>query len=169
VPAWRKWARMLVASGPAKAWPRVFADGAGLFGALLSVWEGVEPAGMTGGNLRREFAAGLTEAAALLGEPRLGDEAARWVEIGELWHSLAEAAVPTSVPACAQARELTAAVTAAAQNLWALRDRYAAEPPFAPEEITAILAAMSGILGEIYEAEKAAVGRLEELVVARTR
>jgi hypothetical protein len=52
VPAWRKWARMLVASGPAKAWPRVFADGAGLFGALLSVWEGVEPAGMTGGNLR---------------------------------------------------------------------------------------------------------------------
>jgi Butirosin biosynthesis protein H, N-terminal/Domain of unknown function (DUF4872) len=183
VPAWRKWARMLVASGPAKAWPRVFADGAGLFGALLSVWEGVEPAGMTGGNLRREFAAGLTEAAALLDEPRLGDEAARWVEIGELWHSLAEAAVPTSVPACAQARELTAAVTgavaegdagradsaAAAQNLWALRDRYAAEPPFAPEEITAILAAMSGILGEIYEAEKAAVGRLEELVVARTR
>ncbi len=183
VPAWRKWARMLVASGPAKAWPRVFADGAGLFGALLSVWEGVEPAGMTGGNLRREFAAGLTEAAALLDEPRLGDEAARWVEIGELWHSLAEAAVPTSVPACAQARELTAAVTgavaegdagradsaAAAQNLWALRDRYAAEPPFAPEEITAILAAMSGILWEIYEAEKAAVGRLEELVVARTR
>ena len=90
--------------------------------------------------------------------------------------------MPTSVPACAQARELTAAVTgavaegdagrtdraAAAQNLWALRDRYAAQPPFAPEEITAILAAMSGILGEIYEAEKAAVGRLKELVVART-
>ena len=113
VPAWRKWARMLVASGPAKAWPRVFADGAGLFGALLSVWEGVEPAGMTGGNLRREFAAGLTEAAALLDEPRLGDEAARWVEIAELWHTLAEAAVPTSVPACARARELTAAVTGA--------------------------------------------------------
>ena len=91
--------------------------------------------------------------------------------------------MPTNVPACAQARELTAAVTAAvaegdagradsaaaAHNLWALRDRYAAEPPFAHEEITAILAAMSGILGEIYEAEKVAVGRLEELVVARTR
>jgi hypothetical protein len=38
---------MLVASEPAKAWPRVFADGAGLFGALLSVLEGVEPVGMT--------------------------------------------------------------------------------------------------------------------------
>ena len=45
---------------------------------------------------------GLTEAAALLDEPRLGDEAARWVEIAELWHTLAEAAVPTSVPACAR-------------------------------------------------------------------
>ena len=182
VPAWRKWARMLVASGPAKAWPRVFADGAGLFGALLSVWEGVEPAGMTGGTLRREFATGLTEAAALLDEPKLIDEAARWVEIGELWHSLAEAAVPAGVRAAAQARALTAAVTgavtegdagradraAAARDLWALRDRYAAEPPFAPDEIAAILAAMSGILGEIYEAEKAAVGRLGE-VLARSR
>ena len=174
VPAWRKWARMLVASGPAKAWPRVFADGAGLFGALLSVWEGVEPAGMTGGNLRREFAAGLTEAAALLDEPGLGHEAVRWVEIAELWHTLAETAVPTSVPACARARELTAAVTgavvdgdagrtdraAAAGELWALRDRYAAEPPLGADEITAILASMSGILGEIYEAERAAVQRL---------
>ena len=80
----------------------MFADGAGLFGALLSVWEGVEPAGMTGGNLRREFAAGLTEAAALLDEPGLGHEAVRWLEIAELWHALAETAVPTSVPACAQ-------------------------------------------------------------------
>ena len=39
---------------------------------------------MTGGNLRREFVAGLTEAATLLDEPRLGDEAARCVEIAEL-------------------------------------------------------------------------------------
>ena len=183
LPAWRKWARMLVASGPAKAWPRVFADGAGLFGALLSVWEGVEPAGMTGGNLRREFGAGLTETATLLDEPRLDDEAARWVEIAELWHTLAEAAVPTSVPACARARELTAAVTGAvaegdagradrttaAEELWALRNRYAAEPPLNAEEITAIFATMSGILQEIYDAEKAGVQRLGALLTAGTR
>jgi hypothetical protein len=183
VPAWRKWARMLVASGPAKAWPRVFADGAGLFGALLSVWEGIEPAGMTGGNLRRQFGAELTETAALLDEPRLDDEAARWVEIAELWHTLAEAAVPNSVPACARARELTAAVTGAvaegdagradrtraAQELWTLRSRYTTEPPFNAEEITAIFAAMSGILREIYDAEKAGVQRLGALLTARTR
>ena len=175
VPAWRKWARMLVASGPAKAWPQVFADGAGLFGALLSVWEGVEPAGMTGGNLRQAFAVGLTEAAALLDEPRLGHEALRWTEIAELWHTLAETAVPTSVPVCARARELTAVVTgavaegdagrsdraAAADELWALRDRYAAEPPLGAEGVSTILHSMSGILREIYEAERAAVQRLE--------
>jgi hypothetical protein len=174
---------MLVASGPAKAWPRVFADGAGLFGALLSVWEGVEPAGMTGGNLRREFAAGLTAAAALLDEPSLGDEAARWVEIAELWHTLAEAAVPTSVPACSRVRELTAEVTgavaegdagradraAAARELWALRDRYAAEPPLGAGEITGILATMSGILREIYDAELGAVQRLGTVLAASAR
>ncbi|HEU4547914.1 MAG TPA: BtrH N-terminal domain-containing protein [Microlunatus sp.] len=174
VPAWRKWARMLVASGPAKAWPRVFADGAGLFGALLSVWEGVEPAGMTGGNLRGEFAAGLTEAAALLDEPGLDDEAQRWSQIAGLWHTLAETAVPVDVPACARARELTAEVTGAvaegdagrtdratsAAELWALRDRHAAEPPLGAEEIATVLAGMGGILGEIYEAEKAAIQRL---------
>jgi hypothetical protein len=183
VPAWRKWSRMLIASGPAKAWPQVFADGAGLFGALLSVWEGVEPAGMTGGNLRREFATGLTEAAALLDEPRLGDEAARWVEIADLWHALAEAAVPVSVSACARARELTAEVTgavaegdagrtgraAAARELWTLRDRYAAEPPLSAEETTAILATMSGILQEIYDAELAAVRQLGTVLAASAR
>ena len=53
LPAWRKWSRMLVDRRAAKAWPTVFADRRGLVGALLSVWEGVEPAGMYGGNLRR--------------------------------------------------------------------------------------------------------------------
>ncbi len=178
VPAWRKWARMLVSTGPAKAWPRVFADRVDLFGALLSVWEGVEPAGMTGGNLRREFAAGLTEAAAMLDEPGLSHEAVRWVEIAELWHTLAETAVPTGVPACARARELTAAVTgavvegdagraaraAAARELWSLRDRYAAAPPLGAEQIDGVLADMSGILREIYEAERAAVHRLDAVL-----
>ena len=136
---------------------------------------------MTGGNLRREFAAGLTEAAGLFDEPRLGDEATRWAEIGELWHRLADRAVPTRIPVAARARELTAVTgavaegdagradrAAAARELWALRDRYAAEPPFDPEDTTAILAEMSGVLGEIHAAEQAAVERLGK-VVSRTR
>lgn len=174
VPAWRKWSRMLVAAGPAKAWPQVFSGGAGVFAALMAVWEGVEPAGMTGGNLRRDLAAGLRTADALLDEPRLSRESDTWSAIADLWHRLAETAAPIDVPAFAVARELTAAVTgavvegdagraeraAAAADLWALRDRYAGESPLSADELSAILAGMSGILGEIYEAERAAVQRL---------
>ena len=35
LPAWRKWSRLMTDERNAKAWPRVFADGHGLFGALL--------------------------------------------------------------------------------------------------------------------------------------
>ena len=34
LPAWRKWGRLMTDERNAKAWPRVFADGHGLFGAL---------------------------------------------------------------------------------------------------------------------------------------
>ena len=39
LPAWRKWSRMMTDERNAKAWPRVFADGQGLFGALLAIVE----------------------------------------------------------------------------------------------------------------------------------
>ena len=42
LPAWRKWARMMTDERNAKAWPRVFADGHGLFGALLAIVEAVD-------------------------------------------------------------------------------------------------------------------------------
>lgn len=58
LPAWRKWSRLLVDPRAAKGWPMVFADGRGLLRALASVWEEVEPAGMSGGHLRGLFATG---------------------------------------------------------------------------------------------------------------
>lgn len=133
---------------------------------------------MTGGNLRREFAAGLIEAAELLDEPRLAQEAARWQEVAVLWHRLAEAALPADVPSCAQARELTAAVSMAvaagdngredrvesAEQLWAIRDRYAAAPPLDAEDVRAVLGEMSSTLSQIYEAEKAAVQCLGSVI-----
>jgi hypothetical protein len=50
-----------------------------------------------------------------------------------------------------------------------LRDRYAAEPPLGAEEITGILATMSGILREIYDAELGAVQRLSTVLAASAR
>jgi hypothetical protein len=49
LPAWRKWARMMTDTRNAKAWPRVFADPRSLVGALVSMYERIEPVGTGGG------------------------------------------------------------------------------------------------------------------------
>ncbi|HEY0639295.1 MAG TPA: BtrH N-terminal domain-containing protein, partial [Pseudonocardiaceae bacterium] len=108
LPAWRKWARLLTDERHAKGWPRVFADGRGLVGALLSVWEGVSPAGADGGHLRDVYADFLDEAAALLGNPALTRAAAAFREAGERWTTVGETALPAAVPAYQRLRTLTA-------------------------------------------------------------
>ncbi|HET6392625.1 MAG TPA: BtrH N-terminal domain-containing protein [Blastococcus sp.] len=174
LPAWRKWSRLLVDPRAAKGWPTVFADRRQLLRALASVWEGVESAGMDGGHLRGLFADGLEQAAVLLDQPGLAAEAPRWREIADRWHALAETALPDDVPAIARLRTLTATVTgavaegdagaaeraAAAEELWRLRAEHADAPPLDEERLTAVLAAMSGHLAAIHEAETAAVTRL---------
>ncbi len=63
LPAWRKWARLMTDERNAKAWPRVFADGHGLFGSLLDLVELVDgDVGASGGHLRELYAASLDEA-----------------------------------------------------------------------------------------------------------
>ncbi len=42
LPAWRKWGRLMTDQRNAKAWPRVFADGHGLFGSLSALHESVD-------------------------------------------------------------------------------------------------------------------------------
>ena len=137
LPAWRKWARLLTDQKNAKAWPKVFAGRAGgLAGALLSVWEGVVPAGGYGGHLRGLYAEFLDQAAALLDNPRLEQPAAACRSAAHSWHTVAETALPDDVPALARLRDLTVAVRQAiadpaavtpeeadqsAAELWALR------------------------------------------------
>ncbi|MFW3171055.1 BtrH N-terminal domain-containing protein [Geodermatophilus sp. CPCC 206100] len=178
LPAWRKWSRLLVDPRAAKGWPSVFADRRGLLRALASVWEGVEPAGMTGGHLRALFADGLEQAAAVLDRPDLAAEAPRWRGIADRWHALAEAALPDDVPAIARLRELTAAVAgavaegdagaaeraAAAEELWRLRAEHADAPPLDEARVAAVLTDMSGHLAAICDAEAAAVTRLGGLL-----
>ena len=51
----------------AKAWPRVFADGEGLFGALSAIHETVDgQVGTSGGHLRELYATSLDAAAVAL-------------------------------------------------------------------------------------------------------
>ncbi|GAB3802391.1 BtrH N-terminal domain-containing protein [Micromonospora zhanjiangensis] len=179
VPAWRAWSRLMTDRRDARGWPRLFADRRGVTGALLAAWEGIEPAGTSGGNLRRLYADFLTEAAALLDAPALGDVAGAFAVAARGWHEVAEAAFPAGVPALARLRELTAQVNggiiadgdagtaevgSAAGRLWALRDRCDESPPLAAADLAELFAATGERLREVYHLEAAAVRRLHAAV-----
>ncbi|SHN38438.1 BtrH N-terminal domain-containing protein [Cryptosporangium aurantiacum] len=165
IPAWQKWAKLLTDRRNAKGWPTVFADGRGLATALLTVWEAVEPVGMTGGHLRGLYADFLDEATPLLGE-RAAEAAEAFRESGRRWHAFADAALPADVPEYARLRDLEAAVAEgvalgddgaglradAAAELWALRAELDRRPPVAPD-----LGALAERLRAVHAAEADAV------------
>ena len=179
LPAFRKWARLLTDTGNAKAWPRVFADGVGLFDACLSVHENLEPrAGSGGGNLRGLYADFLEEAASLLEAPALGRAAAAYREAADRWRQVADVAVPADAEPFAEARRLTdrlqaqvergdagrdqAAATAA--RLWALRDRWRPQLPGDHDRVAALLAKLAAAVGAACQAEEAALAALADAV-----
>ncbi|MFC0533684.1 BtrH N-terminal domain-containing protein [Phytohabitans kaempferiae] len=171
LPAWRKWGRLMTDTRNAKGWPKVFAGGAGLTDALLSIWEGVEPVGAFGGHLRDLYADFLDEAAPLVGETGAAAEAFR--EAGRRWHDVAEAALPADVPEYERLRELTADLAAgvaagdagaairaeAAGELWASRAEYHDKPPVAAD-----YGALAARVEAVYEAERDAVDALRRVL-----
>jgi hypothetical protein len=175
LPAFRKWARLLVDTRNAKAWPRVFADRVSLFDACLSVYENLEPAaGSGGGNLRGLYAQFLDEVAGLLDAPALGDAAAAYRAAAARWRAVADVALPADREPFAEARRLTdrlqaqveggdaarreAAGTAA--RLWALRDRWRPAFPGDDADVEALLADLAAAVTAACEAEEAALQRL---------
>jgi hypothetical protein len=175
LPAWAKWARALTGALAAKGWPRVFADGRGLVGALASIWEGASPAGMTGGHLRDLTARFLDEAGGILDGGGTDVAAAAWREAAAAWHAVAELALPVDVPEFARLRELTATVeqcvtaegdagraeaAEAAAALWALRAELDAAPPLSPGERDDLFAGLAAGVTRMHAAERAAVAEL---------
>jgi len=175
LPAWRKWARMLVDTRDAKAWPRVFEDRVALSGALLSAFESVEPVGSEGGHLRALYADFLDEAAALLDAPALADAADAYRALAQRWHDLAEVALPPALPAFAALREHAAALhesviargdagaddaARAAAQLWELRAALDREPPLDRDAALELFGRLSERLEAIYAAEVEAAAML---------
>ncbi|MEQ3550074.1 BtrH N-terminal domain-containing protein [Pseudonocardia nematodicida] len=172
LPAWAKWARTVVDPRAAKGWPSVFADGRGLVGALTSVWEGVTPAGMSGGHLRDLTADFLDDAGVVL-DRDLSAAATAWRAAAQAWRTVAEAALPADVPEFGRIRELTASVQqtlvadgdagdvrADAAQLWALQAELDSAPPLSPADQAALFADLAAALRAVYEAERAAVAEL---------
>ncbi len=168
LPAWRKWGSLMTDRRNAKAWPRVFADGRGLFGSLSAIHENVDgQAGPSGGHLRELYAEGLDEAAAALDNAALADAARAWRGVADAWEELADAAVPPDLDGAAEAVEAVETlheavmvgesgrprVAAAAEIAWAIRDRYADAFPLPPDRIAAILEDLGDRIGAIYQAE----------------
>jgi hypothetical protein len=174
LPAFRKWERLLTATGKAKAWPRVFADRVSLFDACLSVYENLEPSGWNGGHLRGLYAAFLDEAAALLEAPALGGAAALYREAAARWHEVAGVALPGDAEPFAEARRLVDRLqaeieqgdagrdraAATAGRLWALRDRWRREFPGGDDRAAALLPALAAAVGAACQAEEAALAAL---------
>ena len=174
LPAWRKWARMLVDTRNAKGWPRVFADPTGLVGALHSTYAGIEPVGTYGGHLRGLYADFLDEAGARLETPALVAAAAAYRDVAARWHDVAELALPLAVPEFAELRTELAAVhesvvargdagageaAGAAARLWSLQERLDRSAPVEPD-----FGRLSTAVAAIHAAETAAAGRLRDAV-----
>lgn len=166
--AWRKWSRMMTDERNAKAWPRVFADGHGLFGAMSAIHENVDgQVGAQGGHLRELYAAALEEAAIALENPALRDAARAWRGAADLWEELADAAVPPDLDDAAKAVEAVetlheavmagepgrSTAVAAAETVWAIGDRYADDFPLPADRIGSILEDLGARIAEIHRAE----------------
>jgi hypothetical protein len=173
LPAWRKWSRLLTDPDNAKSWPQVFADGVGLSGALLSVWEGTSSSGMAGGHLRHLYADFLTEVAPLLGVDV--DDVVDGLRVAaELWTTLGATAIGTD-DGLRQLRDLTVVIRhcvaaegdagasealAAATELWKRRAALDADCPLSSRAIDQRFADMSDVLRRIHDVEARAVTAL---------
>jgi hypothetical protein len=123
--AFATWADRLHGSKAADSWAKVFPRGKHLFTGLWSIHQYVDYYYTGGGLCRPMFAEFLAEAGDALRDERLTRAGERYAELGRGWSALAEAALPSGVPAFRQA----------AEALGRLGELYHAEGAAATDEI----------------------------------
>lgn len=179
LPAWRKWARLLTDQKNAKAWPRAFAGRRALAGALLSVWEGVMPAGGDGGNVRDLYAQFLDDAAVLLNNPALREPAEAFRGAARAWQIVADTALPDDVPALAELRDMAVALrqsivdpasvtpeeaAQSATDLWARSAQLDRDFPLDDAATAQLFVALSSAVDDVYQRETTAVAQLASAI-----
>lgn len=173
IPAFAKWAKMLVSTTDAKGWPQVFADQRGLLGALVSTVESVDEVGILGGNLRDLYADFLGEAGRILGTD-LADPAAAYRAAARAWADLGEVCrrVPAVGAVVEADRERRRAVEAGDRGLeeaarWARRANEllaAGQPGLGGVEMLELFAEMSAAVEAAVQAERQALELLRASV-----
>lgn len=171
--AFAKWSKMLTSATAAKAWPRVFADGSGLLGALVSTHEAIDAVGILGGNLREMYAEFLERAAAILGSD-LSTATARYREAAAGWQRVADVCleVPEVAAVVAADRDRRSAVAQgdrgrrAAQEAARTSQRLMAQDHFGADAAGRrdLFARLANALDDVVAVERAALDSLRRAV-----
>jgi hypothetical protein len=177
LPTLRKWAKMMTDQKSKKGWPTVFQDRRGLFSTLSSIFGGIALEGAPGG-LRGMYATFLTEAADIIRIPALKQVAEQYVALATQWDTLAEEALPDTVPQFRHVKHVMRqqhAVLLKGGEAWrdtqsitdelrALRSAYNLNLPMTDQDISRLFATLQDRLQSIYRAEVDAIQSLREAI-----
>ncbi len=106
--SFKTWGERLHGSKSKERWDVIFPVGRPLWTALTSIHNCIEYYGTGGGLCRPMFAEFLAQAATALGDTKLTALGAQYHDLGREWSALAEAALPSGVPAFREAKKLMA-------------------------------------------------------------
>lgn len=169
---------MMTSRKNAKGWPVVFADRSGLYGALKSVYEGIELISTGGGGMRGLYADFLDEASGIVGLS-LGEAAKAYRQLARQWSALADAALPDHIEPLRETKALLRQrydmlmtqggdgldnmqpLTARLGDLYA---EYNSNFPMTDAEIDTLFSTLGEQLLDLYKAEVAALATLKEAV-----
>ena len=166
---------MMTDTKNAKGWPVLFKDGRGLYGTLISLFEGVKLANNDPGALRGLYAEFLDQAGDVVELPALALVAERYRALADMWSDLAEAALPDQVAPLHEAKtlleerhrllmahgdEATAALQPLTERLAALRAEHNRAFPLDAAATAELFAVLQDKLMAIYDAETAAIAAL---------
>jgi hypothetical protein len=178
LPTIQKWGKMMTHRKNAKGWPVVFADRRGLYGALKSMYEGVDLFSTGGGGMRGLYADFLDEAAGIV-NPGLSQVANEYRSLAARWTAFANSVLPDNVEPLRQTRELLRQrhdllmtqggdgldkMQPLTERLGSLYAEYKHDFPMSDTEIDNLFAALGEQLLDLYKAEVAALTALKTAV-----